>query len=73
MSITIFKDLTSKKKKDKDVYQIAKSPKIDVYLNPDENVKTNKILRGSKFMPFFDMEKNEGIRCLLSEIGRAHV
>jgi hypothetical protein len=58
MSITLTKS--------KKAYQIAKSPKENVFFNPDENSIGEKIINGSKFMPYFDMNKNEGIKALFS-------
>ena len=47
--------------------QIASSPDKQIYLNPDENANsTVNRIQGNKIMPFFDMSKNEGIRCLFS-------
>jgi hypothetical protein len=52
--------------KNKKAYQIAKGTKLDVFLDPDEEANGDKIIKGNKIMPFFDMSKNDGIRCLLS-------
>jgi hypothetical protein len=52
--------------KSKKVYQIAKSPKEDIFLNPDENSIGEKVINDTKILPFFDMTKNEGIRALFS-------
>lgn len=57
---------TNNKNKNKQIYQIAKGTKLDVFLNSDEEANGEKIIKGNKIMPFFDMSKNEGIRVLLS-------
>lgn len=52
--------------KSKNVYQIAKSASREIYLNNDESSIGEKVIKGTKIMPFFDMNKNEGIRALFS-------
>lgn len=47
-------------------YQIAKSSKEDIFLNPDEKAIGETLIKGSKILPYFDMSKNEGIRALFS-------
>lgn len=55
--------LTTRKSKSNE--KIAISPAKDVYLDENENVGENTIT-GNEFMPFFDMSKKQGVRCLLS-------
>lgn len=45
--------------------KIAVSAGRDVYLDNDENTGETEIA-GSDFLPFFDMSKKQGIRCLFS-------
>jgi hypothetical protein len=54
--------LTTRKTKANE--KIAVSPARDVYL--DEHEDSERTIEGKDFMPFFDMSKKQGIRCLFS-------
>jgi hypothetical protein len=52
--------------KNKEFIHIATSPSDEIYLDTRENAKGQNIIKGKKIMPFYDMAKNEGVRCLYS-------
>jgi hypothetical protein len=52
-------------RKSKTNEKIAVSPARDVYLDNEEDAGES-VISGNEYMPFFDMSKKQGIRCLYS-------